>query len=199
MTWSSIGNSEIDAESPLDETLMTKIRDNLVYLYDRVAMILLDDQTVSGVTEVIVNGKFTSAYKEYIWVLEELKAPSANSNVTMLVSTDGSTYSTASYAQGAANTVMGSANAAFTLSSAGLALLGNTDYPMDGEIRIFNPLSSASRKQFQWSINYKLSSGDRSWTLQGGTWEAATSAIVALKITMGGNTFNGRFKLFGIP
>lgn len=214
-----IADTAVDVDSPLDEALVTALRDNTLHLEEWLGKdytaaqnhrhdgidsfllsgaVLLDDQTVSGVTSVIVNGKFSASYQRYVWWLQDVEAPTSNSNVSLTVSTDGSTYSSTGYYQGSPNSDMGAATSAFELASAGTTLSGNTDVPMAGEIHLFHPLGTAYKKQFRWEFNYLRHTADQyTSTDQAGLW-LTTSAYVAAKISMGGNTFDGRFRLYGI-
>ncbi len=203
MTWTALTYA---FGSKLTSTKMTQNQDNFTAMARGQSGapiqsgVLLDDQTVaraSPVSSVIINGKFSAAYDRYIWLLTDVEAPTANANVNLTVSTDGSTYSSSGYYQGAPNASMTGANASFTLSSAGLGMLGNTDYPMAGEIHLFHPLGTSYRKQFIWELNYYATTSVLVATYQHGTW-ATLSAYVAAKIDMGGSTFAGRFRLYGV-
>lgn len=120
-SWVTIADAAVDPDSPLDTTLMTGLRDDVVHLrewlgasyyagaeqdhnHDGVnsklvagAMVKLASQTGSGASYLTFSGNFSSTYKDYFFRFKNLVPGNAARVLVAEVSISGSWQTTAGY------------------------------------------------------------------------------------------------------
>ena len=172
------------------------------------AMDLLHTATVSDVSQIYINGYFTSDYDHYKYFYSVYGATD-NTDTLVRIMQSGSVVTSSNYWY--AGMAMYRASGSTAANNTGdngankwlIASSDNTNmaqYPTTGELTLFNPLSTTHNTSFT-TTNLAHNSGNppnaiRVWTFAGQYVDAAASSGVSFQYD-GGN-INGTIRLYGI-
>lgn len=169
-------------------------------------MVLLATQTASSSSAITFTGYLTSTYTEYLLVMASV-VPSANGVLIGLQVGESGTIKTAgnyewhyNYAN-SNNTGGSSGSTTGTNIVLGTAVSSSaTNGGINGEIRIYNPSSTAGYKALSLATDYYDTTGAGYVSYRGGGhWTGDAGAITDLKILPASGTLvSGLFYLFGI-
>jgi len=200
-TSTTIIDGDVDPESPLNTTLLTRLRDNpiaqgegdsTVPAVQRNIKHLIEAQTASASTEIdfdnVIDGTYDLYEVELINVI-----PSTNANSLLApIQTGGSTWRTGSvYTNNIAVNTQAQLAAAITNVAA--------DGGVSGSLFIPKPSSTSANASMKSSLAYMSSTTGFLVVDDRPTMYEGTSAMTGIRFIMGsGNIASGEFRLYGI-
>ncbi len=173
-------------------------------------MVLLATLSPSGVASTNNTTVFTSAYRSYWFVIDNLCPATNTAILQMTVCTTGSAFTTASYVGIA--TVNMSALSVTDITTAGFLLTGtrgttavgtSTVSGVNGVVQFYNPSSSVANKQLTGQLSYVIASSVISTATlalvsANGIYSSASPVTGVNFVFSTGNIATGTIKIFGL-
>lgn len=169
------------------------------------SLVLLNEQTVSGVSAVNFTNLITSTYKNYIVEFFDVSLSTNAASVVLQYSTNnGSSYDTGAnytYSMHQANQGTFDSSMSNGSNTAFISILhsmsnGGTSRG-SGDLKLFNPHGTTSYKHCVYRSFSNSSDGNPYERVAGGQWQN-TAAYNAFRLTATAGTFSGTFRLYGI-
>lgn len=167
-------------------------------------MDLLGSVTASASAALDFTSLISATYKNYLFVLENIRVASAATNFSMRTSTNnGSAYDTSGYVSGynAINLTAGSqayaagSTAYITLAPASDNAAAST---IDGHVWLYDPLNATANKRVNFLVSHANSSGDNKLYTGCGV-RSATADIDAVRfLSDSGNITSGTIHMYGL-
>lgn len=171
-------------------------------------MVLLNTLSPNNVASTNDTTSFTSTYRTYMFVLDDV-APAANTaSFQMQVATSGSNFISGSYLSEASvlNVQSAWSTTSFLLSgnTATSSVSSSTIYGICGQFKLHNPAGSVARKSIDGLVNYMIASAGVgtstvAQTLVSGFFDGNSNPITGVNFSfVSGNIQTGTIKIYGI-
>lgn len=205
MAWTSIPTTGIDQDSPVTQTLMTAIRDNLILANPFLVRDVLSSDAVSNFTAFDA-----TLYDGYYFVLQNVKPATDGVNLLMRTSTDGgSSYDSTSgdyqwagttYQLGGAtvtDTQNGNATSLqLNLSTSTLGSAGG-EYGWSGTVWLIGPHLTGYTTA-HWDGTFRSTAGASLRSSGAGERSAAEDVDAVQFLFSSGNLASGTISMFGL-
>ena len=211
MAYISIADTDIDANSPITESLMTALRDNPFQSdsplseYAGASWEALETQAASGSSSLDFTTGTWSLYQCVVFVLTGI-VPSANSQLQVRTSTDGGStwdsgtgnykYLNYGYASALGNVAASSASATEIVLHANNQHT-STDYSLNGALWLMNP-SGTNYTNCQWQIDLYDSSDYYTYQYGAGVRLSAADVDGLRFLPTSGNIAQGTVSSYGL-
>jgi len=169
-------------------------------------LVLLEQHTASSSSSLDFTTAITSTYDAYdIWFVNIIPA-TTNVALRMLMSTNGgSSYDTGSNYRFNSWVVAGGTTTEFANPTTNIpvhyttsGLSNSSTYSLNGVVRLFNPLSTATYKAVNGQTTCQINDGSMCTTWPQG-WYLSTTAVNAVRfILSSGNIASGVIRMYGV-
>ncbi len=171
-------------------------------------MVLLNTLSPNGVASTNDTTSFTSAYRTYMFSIEDV-VPVTNTTVfQMTVATSGSNFISGGYFSYVQNTIIGgqTSTSVFLISGTGatVSVSSSTLYGVNGVMYLHNPASSVTRKSVEGFVTYATASAaigtaSVAGSQIGGFFDGNSNPITGVNFVFSsGNIATGTIRVYGI-
>lgn len=186
MAWTNIPGTDIDQDSPITQTLMTAIRDNIILANNHITS---SDLSSDATAEFTLDG---SLYDGYMFMLQNVVPATDAVDLILRTSTDGGT----TFDSGASDYRYATTNATSILICNSVGSDTN-EYGISGPVFISGPHLAAETYVGSGSLVYKNAAGTITVGSLGGVRQSAADVDAVQFLFSSGNIESGTISMYG--